>query len=209
MKIAVVKSGLLSAAVFFCLSTQAMALPTAGELVVLSNGSYGTTSGGEFNVDVGVGGTTDYISFCLEHGEYVSMGTTYVIDTVADYASGAAGDDPLAPETKWVFWKYVTDAFGGKSDALANTVQNVIWWLEGEVAALSSSDAITYNGWIVNVSDFSTPGYTVKVLNLKTQAGASAQSQIIGDPVPEPTTMLLFGAGLAGLAAVDRRRRNN
>ena len=28
-----------------------------------------------------------------------------------------------------------------------------------------------------------------------------------GSPVPEPTTMLLFGAGLAGLAAVGRRRR--
>ncbi len=28
------------------------------------------------------------------------------------------------------------------------------------------------------------------------------------DPVPEPTTMLLFGAGVAGLVGVTRRKRN-
>ncbi len=217
MKNVAVKSSLLSAAVLFCLSTQAMALPVTGVDTV----KLGTGGGieGQYTVDViGVGQAIDYFTFCLEKNIYFTPGVTYQVDSVADYAtSGGAGSedgkDFLADETKWFYWKYVTGAFG-KSVANVTAMQNIIWFLEGELTSLGDY-AAQYTTWlsyapiVENEKDFSTPGYVVKALNIKTLAGTDAQSQIIGEPVPEPTTMLLFGAGLVGLAGIGRRRRNS
>ncbi len=217
MKSAIVKSSMLSAAVLFCLSTQAMAWPTAGDYVVLSDGAFGTAAG-EFNIDAGMNGSIDYIGFCLEKNEYVNYGITYVVDNVADYANaggvgGANGQDPISVQTQWVYWNYLTGQLGAKTDTLADAVQNVIWYLEDELTSLSSPFTGYYNTWITQRTDFSIDG-VVKVLNLKGTDGSLAQSQLIGEaapaaPVPEPNTMLLFGAGMAGLAGVARRRKSN
>jgi hypothetical protein len=51
-------------------------------------------------------------------------------------------------------------------------------------------------------------GTNYPVDNLATNpTGLLFKAEISSNPVPEPTTMLLFGAGIAGIAAVGRRRR--
>ena len=55
--------------------------------------------------------------------------------------------------------------------------------------------------------DFGT-NYFVGSTTAKTTLTFLADTDKVGSPVPEPATLFLFATGLAGLAAVGRRRRN-
>lgn len=182
MKSTFVKINLLSAAFLLLFSASAMALPVAGDTVKVINHGYGTTNGGEFNLDIGNNGSVNYFSFCLEISEHISYGDVYRIQTVAEYANngglGAAdGKDYISDATKWVMWNYYQGTFGNKSNTLANAVQNTIWQLEEEVSGYTS------DFWTM-VSNQATSGYAisggvVKVLNLIDANGNVAQSQLI------------------------------
>lgn len=63
--------------------------------------------------------------------------------------------------------------------------------------AYDSEAGILFANWYEPSNGYKTGAYEFHVLNVDTATS---------NAVPEPTTMLLFGTGLVGLAAVNRRR---
>jgi hypothetical protein len=154
---------------------------------------------------------SSWYTFCLEYNENISLGTDYIVGNVIPQAvnGGVAGGnpDPVSSQTAYLYYLYATGGLAGVAGAGTAdqqvALQNVFWFLEGEIAALpNNSLANMYYG--IAQQAIADQYYGVLVVN-PVRGGTPAQSQLVY--VPEPGTMPLFVGGLACLIGYRRSRR--
>jgi hypothetical protein len=182
--------------------------------------------GGVFTItDINNGAV--FKTFCLELNENIVNGN--IVDSISNAAvnGGVGGQtasnyDPISSSTDWLMAQY---AMGIQGYTDPQALQMAFWILEDEVSiaqnetgAYISRDVIYWienygekfniaKGYISAATAATQNGgsYGSQVLNLKSNDGTKAQSQLFHS-VPEPTQMLLFGTALIGLAGVGRKR---
>jgi hypothetical protein len=209
----VLRSALATALVFGAQIVSAQALSnsvTTGSVVQFSKANNLFTGA----VTGGPGAGTTFASFCVEKLEEINLNVNaYVGGVTTATTNGSAyatSSDPLSSQTAWLFTQYSSGLYGNSS-TVNGSMQNAIWFLEGEInqTTLSlDSDAQTFVT-SANASNFSGVG-NVRVMNLYSNVGrtAFAQDQLVMlAPVPEPETYAMLLAGLGVMGAVVRRRK--
>jgi len=171
----------------------------------------------------GIWNGTDILFFCDDLGHYFSLGSTYTDDYVATPLTGTFADN---------LSRLYTEAYstGTPVDTTTESVafQLAIWELEYETVAgpydlttgtfTATADPATIaeaNALLSGLGNFAPLYQITQLSSTLPNAWGQAHSQdfifattTLRDTAPEPATLGLLAAGLAGLGFMRRRRAN-
>jgi len=147
----------------------------------------------------------NFYTFCVETHEYFNPGNPYYVGGISDKTVDSGIE--LTPEAAYIYWAYRNNIYPypGTGTNQNGDIQEAIWYAIGEIGTISSGAQAIYDNAVGKWSDIGN----VRVLNLYSSysaaAGFSGNVQDQLSLVPEPSTFLLLGAGLAGIGILRRR----
>jgi hypothetical protein len=214
---------LMAGILVFSVPSFASPIPAQFDKITLTNSGNGLNGGGVFTWSQSNQGNSPYTlsTFCVETQAHISPGSTYTIydisSDVLKQGNGTIGKlqrntDALA----YLFsTKQLSDYKGTTEENAA--LQRLVWdYQKQDTSAVSYYNKTLYNLYKNQVELFLTGNTNTSfgsvILNIgvlqadRTYSDNQSQIWNPGTPVPEPSTLLLFGAGLLGLAVKFRRK---